>query len=290
MKHKYCLIPRYRRLMPTVSPRAWPWSASNSPEPFPDGAWVQSLAAIHPLSLDDEVKKVDSLSLRDLKSWLQGQDVELEDGSTETLESWLAKSRMTPVEERLAFLLPGELANPNRLVDLAISGMPIIPVRMDGVCRVWTDVIDGREVSPGIHHITLARTDGWWETTWLGLPDMEQAQSMTRWLNDGMGTAWRWSKIAEGQLSLHIGEIIYPPNPEMVNWNGEIEKVESKAPSRSGPLLDWSEIKVILFTRQGCYDNRGRLARCCHIRQRQFHTDMFRRGSAKQWDEIIDIG
>jgi hypothetical protein len=74
-----------------------------------------------------------------------------------------------------------------------------------------------------------------------------------------------------------------------MEWDGEIESVSAAPPPLSGPKLSWSDVKVILFTRQGCYDNRGKLARCVHIKQRQFHDDMFRRGSAKVWNNILDL-
>jgi len=270
--------------MSSSPPRAWPWTASSSPEPYPESAWIQSLEEIHPIALQSIEKE--SLTLEELISWLATQQFE---GEQTTIEEWLDCNNFSSLTERTPFLLQGELANPYRLADLRISGMPIIPVRMDGIARVWTDVIDGREVSPGIHHVTLARTKGWWETTWLGFADKKQALTMTEWLNDGRGTNWRWSTIGEGSLSLTFDFPTHSPNLGDMEWDGEIESVSAPPPPLSGPKLSWLDVKVILFTRQGCYDNRGKLARCAHIKQRQFHDDMFRRGSAKVWNNILDL-
>ena len=270
------------------SPRAWPWSAASSPEPFPEVAWVQSMQMMHGIELNEEIKDLSEISIEELVNWMVECKVYLKDGEIK-LGEWLSVNEKSAMEERTPFLLCGELANPYRLVDLGISGMPIIPIRMDGICRVWTDVIDGREVRPGIHHVTLARTKGWWEGTWVGFADKEQARIMTEWLNDGRGTAWRWAKLAEGEISIQFGDAISTPEPAQISWDGEIESVLIEAPPRTGPVIERSGVKAILFTKQGCYDNRGKLARCAHIKQRQFHDEMFRRGSAGIWNEIIDI-
>lgn len=274
--------------MQISSPRAWPWSAASSPEPFPEHAWMQTLSAIHPLIWADLNTELDLFTHEQLVEWLNNCEMITEDGNI-SIQKWLEENNKAPINERIPFILCGELGNPHRLVDLGISGMPIVPIRMDGICRVWTDVIDGREVSPGIHHVTLARTKGWWECTWLGFASKDDARKMTEWLNDGFGTNWRWSTLAEGKVSIHMGEKLYPPSENMISWDGSTECVEGEIPETTGPEIELSALKAILFTRQGCYDNRGRLARCAHIKQRQFHDSMFRRGSSKQWNEIIDI-
>ena len=275
-------------IMQNSSPRAWPWSAASSPEPYPEQAWVQSLRMMHGIVLDEGIKNKTEVTMDEILNWMAESKVILENEEMK-LEEWFSANGKSPVAERTPFLLCGELANPYRLVDLGISGMPIFPVRMDGICRVWTDVIDGREVQPGIHHVTLARTTGWWETTWIGLADKEQARVMTEWLNGGRGTAWRWARLAEGELSIHFGEVLFSPQYDQVSWDGEKESVLIEAPPRTGPVIEKSGVRAILFTKQGCYDNRGKLARCVHFKQRQFHDEMFRRGSAGIWNEIIDI-
>jgi len=275
-------------IMQNTSPRAWPWSAAGSPEPYPEQAWVQNLRKMFGIELNNDIKQQTKVTGDELLDWLAECTVTLEDEEIK-LGEWLSANGKSAVADRTPFLLCGELANPYRLVDLGISGMPIIPVRMDGICRVWTDVIDGREVQPGIHHVTLARTTGWWETTWMGFADKEQARIMTEWLNDGRGTAWRWAKLAEGEISIHFGGALYSPEHNQISWDGECESIHIEPPKITGPIIERSRVRAILFTKQGCYDNRGKLARCANIKQRQFHAEMFRRGSAGIWNEIIDI-
>ena len=274
--------------MKISSPRAWSWSAASSPEPYPEHAWLQTLSKIYPLIIDDSIRNESDLTQEELLDWLSNCNILTEDGEIQ-LAKWLDENQKNPIEERIPFILCGELGNPHRLVDLGISGMPMVPIRMDGICRVWTDVIDGREVSPGIHHVTLARTEGWWESSWLGFASKDEARKMTEWLNDGIGTNWRWATLAEGKISIHLGDKLLPPSENLMSWDGKTERVEQNAPELTGPKLEIAGLKAILFTRQGCYDNRGKLARCAHIRQRQFHDSMFRRGSSKQWNDIIDI-
>ena len=147
--------------------------------------------------------------------------------------------------------------------------------------------MDSREVQPGIHHVTLARTEGWWERTLLAIPDIEQMRKMTDWLNAGSITDWRWSKLAEGSIHITPAESLQAPTQDMLTWDGDFERVEQTAPKPQGPALDLSEVTVPLFTRQGIYDHRGRIARCVHFPQRKFHNDLYRRGSSKPWNSVI---
>ena len=43
--------------------------------------------------------------------------------------------------------------------------MPIFIARLENLCRTYSDGLDSRMIQPGIHHITLARSEGWWEKT-----------------------------------------------------------------------------------------------------------------------------
>lgn len=272
--------------MQVSSPRGWPYTVGSSPEPLPSSAWVQSLRLMHPLSTD-VLPSGDNISAADLLSWVGKHSITLEEGEGGTLEEWLIENDMTPISERRLVLVVGELANPYRITDLGISGIPIIPVRIDGVARTWTDTMDSREVQPGVHHITLARTKGWWERTLLALPDIDQLRKMTTWLNDGSATNWRWFKLAEGSIHIAPDQELRAPTQEMLQYDGEIEWVEGKAPEPNGPSLDLNDVTVILHTRQGIYDHRGRIARCVHYPQRLFHNDVYRRGSAKLWNDVI---
>ena len=50
------------------------------------------------------------------------------------------------------------LANPYRLADINAPTMPIIPVRIENICRTWADNLDARDVNPGVHHVTIVRS------------------------------------------------------------------------------------------------------------------------------------
>ncbi len=229
----------------------------------------------------------DEISAAELLTWVGDHTVIDEGGPAGGLEDWLASKNATSLAERRLFLAVGEMANPYRLADIGITGMPIIPVRIDGLSRTWIDTLDSREVQPGVHHVTLARTEGWWERTLLALPDIEQMRKMTDWLNAGSTTAWRWCKLAEGSIHITPDENLLAPTREMLVWDGDFERVEESAPKPLGPALNLSEVTVPLFTQQGIYDHRGRIARCVHYPQRKFHNELFRRGSAKPWNSVI---
>jgi hypothetical protein len=80
-----------------------------------------------------------------------------------------------------------------------------------------------------------------------------------------------------------------PPTTENMIWDGHFESVEIEAPEFNGSEIDLKQVIVPIHANYGCYDNRGRLARCVHIGQREFHDTMFRRGSSKKWSDILDI-
>ena len=169
-------------VMKVGSPRGWPYSASSSPDPLPKSAWVQDLRVMYPLA-NDASPEGDEISAADLLAWVGGLTVIDEEGPASDLNAWLTANNATAIAERRLFLVVGELANPYRLADIGITGMPIIPVRIDGLTRTWIDALDSREVQPGVHHVTLARTEGWWERTLLALPDTGQLKKITAWLN-----------------------------------------------------------------------------------------------------------
>ena len=78
-----------------------------------------------------------------------------------------------------------------------------------------------------------------------------------------------------------------PPQAHDVEWDGTKEHVAATMPSPTGPAISQSDLIAMVHTRQGCYNNRGRLARCAHIQQRPFHDNLFRRGSSFRWDQIL---
>jgi hypothetical protein len=82
---------------------------------------------------------------------------------------------------------------------------------------------------------------------------------------------------------------LIPPNLEDISWNGIDEKVTVDMPAPNGPELDLSTIMIPINTRTGCYNSRGRVIRCAHYPQTEFHEKLFRRGSSFKWDQILNF-
>ena len=74
-----------------------------------------------------------------------------------------------------------------------------------------------------------------------------------------------------------------------LNWDGVKETISVGSPAPTGPSLDLSNVMVPIHTKWGCYDSRGKIIRCSHVNQRDFHTNYFRRGSSKKWQDILKI-
>lgn len=274
------------------SPRAWMYSPNASPEPLPKVAWLHNMSSIFPISTDKDFTIGDAnkeIDRERVTKWVGSHTIIGKKGeSLGSIDEWLSNNSKTPMSERMMLIVPGELGNPYRLADIGITDLPIIPIRMDGICRTYTDVMDGREIQPGVHHITLARSKGWWEKTQLAFPDKNQARKMSEWINNGRGTNWLWQTLDEGIISIGNDLELESPSREMLEWDGEEEWVEKAAPPISGPIINLNDITVFLHTRQGIYNHRGRVARCVHYPQRVFHLELYRRGSATQWDAAIN--
>ena len=173
------------------SPRAWMYSPNASPEPLPKVAWLHNMSSIFPISTDKDFTIGDAnkeIDRERVTKWVGSHTIIGKKGeSLGSIDEWLSNNSKTPMSERMMLIVPGELGNPYRLADIGITDLPIIPIRMDGICRTYTDVMDGREIQPGVHHITLARSKGWWEKTQLAFPDKNQARKMSEWINNGRG-------------------------------------------------------------------------------------------------------
>lgn len=117
---------------------------------------------------------------------------------------------------------------------------------------------------------------------------VEQMKHMVAWLDQGRKGTWKPVRPAEGGLYFEPQQI-NPPGVDEIQWDGHREVVESTPPEITGPQIDLKTVMTPVHTNYGCYDNRGRLARCAHIGQRDFHDNMFRRGSSKKWNDILDI-
>ena len=265
------------------TPRLWPYEPSNSPLPMPPQPVVFSQKELH--WIQSEPLTSELMSIDELKSAVAGWKTH----SGITVEAILQQEGAPSMNDRQLILLLGELANLSRLADIGAGTMPMINVRIDDVCRTWTDTLDSRMMIPGVHHVTVARTHGWWEATHLGFATLPQIRQLVEHLDDRSRGKWKPGKLAEGQVHvLHDATLMAPSVDDLV-WDGESERVEIDRPPFDGPALPIGEIFTPIHTRQGCYNHRGRLARCVHHLHRAFHNNIFRRGSARQWDDVISV-
>ena len=147
--------------MKVSNARGWPLSVGSSPETLPTTAWMQSKRTVHPMETDRRLSG-DVVGSNEILEWVNSHSLIDENDVTVSIQHFLEQNGATPMAERRLFLVAGELGNPYRLSDIGIAMMPVIPIRLDGICRTWIDTMDSREVQPGVHHVTLARTDGWW--------------------------------------------------------------------------------------------------------------------------------
>ena len=171
---------------------------------------------------------MDSMKLPALREWIGGHT--LPDGSkiNDTIN----------LDQCVPMLLIGELSNPCRLNDIGIEKLPIIPVRIEHLARTWADGLDAREVQPGVHHVTLASSPGWWELTHLTLAPLSDLKTMTSWLNNGRQGTWKPVKLAEGNVRIIEEYAIIPPAVSSMNWDGECETVNEAMPKIKGPELE----------------------------------------------------
>ena len=268
--------------LPTTA-RMWPYEPSNSPLPLPPQPVVFTQQNLH--WIHSEPIEAQSMTSDEIKQSVAGWKTD--DGLT--IEAILQQEGAPPMKDRALILLLGELANPRRLADLYAEPLPIINVRIDDICRTWTDSLDARMINPGVHHVTVARTPGWWESAHLGFATIPQVRHLMEGLEDRSRGSWKPGKLAEGQVHVLYDATLAPPTDEDLAWDGETERVEIQRPPFDGPELPLNEMFTPLHTRQGCYNHRGRLARCAHYLHRAFHNNLFRRGSARQWDDVISI-
>ena len=259
------------------SPRLWANPPGNSPLPLPSQPMFFTSAELSEMSFP-EMPETDSLDLGGLKEYV----------GKFTLENGKMVKDVIDLDKRRPLLIVGELANPYRLCDLMAPDMPIIPVRLESVCRTWADNLDARDIQPGIHHVTLARSPGWWERSFITLLELADMKKLVAWLDGPFSNTWAPKRLAEGVIRLENDMGLLPPTIEDISWDGVEEKVEVDIPAPNGPALDLSTIMVPINTRSGCYNSRGRVIRCAHYPQTEFHDNLFRRGSSFKWDQMLN--
>ena len=265
------------------SPRLWPYSPASSPVALPETDLLHTPEATWALT-PTATPPDEAMDLAGLRAWVATYTNA--DGTA--LPEVLKTQDAAPLDERWPLLLLGELANPYRLAALRCETVPILRVRLSDLCRTWTDGQDARHIQPGLHHVTLARSRGWWEVAHLGLLTRPEMKRLTMWLAEDRPGVWKAVRPAEGRLHVEIGSL-EPPTRDDIEWDGAEERVERSAPPFTGPEVDLSNVMVPVHVRRGCYDHRGRLARCVHYPQREFHENVFRRGSAYDWEDVLDV-
>ena len=259
------------------SPRLWPNPPGNSPLPLPSKAIFFSSREISDIQAP-KMPEGEQIGLSELREFI-GEHT-FEDGSKVSDQIDVLKCR--------PLLIAGELANPYRLCDIAAPKMPIIPVRLENICRTWADNLDARDISPGIHHVTIVRSPGWWENTFITLLEPSEMKRIVQWLDGSRANTWAPKRLAEGIIRLESDLELRPPSFEQLSWDGVEEKVIPEMPKANGPALDLATIMVPINTRIGCYNSRGRVNRCSHFAQTEFHENMFRRGSSFKWSDMIN--
>ena len=260
------------------SPRLWANPPGNSPLPLPSKAMFFTMSQLDEMEFP-KMPNLDSINLEQLREYIGS--FELENGTTVSQNIDLSKRR--------PLLIAGELANPYRLCDIMAPDLPIIPVRLEGVCRTWADNLDPRDIQPGVHHVTLARSPGWWERSFITLLELPDMKKLVAWLDGSSANTWSPKRLAEGIIRLENNMELMSPDLGDISWDGIEEKVTVDIPTPNGPELDLSTIMIPINTRTGCYNSRGRVIRCVHYPQTEFHEKLFRRGSSFKWDQILNF-
>ena len=165
--------------MENASPRLWTYTPSNSPVALPKDPLFFNSSELLTLQVPHNTPE-EVLSGKNLQDYCASFV-----SDKGTVDELLSLHESPPMTQRRPFLLLGELANPYRLQDIGVGPMPIFTVRMTDLCRTYADALDNREVVPGVHHITLARTEGWWERSHIGMATVEQMKHMVAWLDQG---------------------------------------------------------------------------------------------------------
>ena len=263
------------------SPRLWLYNPNTSPLPLPQSSFLYTDSKIYSIQNDEFPNG--EVPISDIRKEIAKIDI---DGKR--LDSKLSEMGQASLDERFPILLLGELANPWTLSNLKLGAIPIFSAVIENLCRVWSDGLDSRYSNPGVHHVTLARSENWCENTYVGFATKIQMKKMFEWLDNGVKGSWKPAKITEGVIRLSNFEVEEIPK-SAVTYNGEAEIVDYQIPTIEGSILPLAELFIPLHTRRGSYNNRGKLARVQHFNQRDFHNNLFRKGSSFPFDQVLNI-
>jgi hypothetical protein len=266
--------------MEKMSASMWQYTPNNSPLPLPKSSFIVSNNEF--LSLDLPLIGEHEISIESIKEAIGNAMV-----GQEKVSQHLTNHAAPAMNDRRPLLLLGELANPFQLARLGLGIIPVVTVRIRDLCRTYADSLDPRMIQPGVHHITMARSKGWWEKTHLGFVTVQQMKTMIQWLGNGGSTDWRPVKPNEGEIMLEFDSELRHPTMESLSMEGNIEICTDVEPDQNGPKFEVSQVIVPVHTRHGCYDSRGKIIRCYHVGQRDFHTNYFRKGSFMKWQDIL---
>lgn len=263
------------------SPRLWLYNPNTSPLPLPRGSFLYT---------DSKIFTMENIPHDEIENNLHNIRTEVAKVSVDgvRLDSKLSSLGQDGIENRFPILLLGELANPWTLSNLKLGAIPVFTAVLENLCRVWSDGLDSRYSNPGVHHVTLARSENWCENTFVGFATKPQMKKMFEWLDNGIKGSWKPAKITEGGVRLSDLEVEQIPS-HAVTYDGEVEIVDSQIPKINGTEIPLTDLFVPLHTRRGSYNNRGKLARVQHYNQRDFHNNLFRKGSSFPFDQVLNI-
>ena len=153
--------------MEKINASMWQYAPNNSPHPLPKTSFIVSNQEFHTLDLPPMAEH--ESSIEGIKEAIANAMV-----GQEKVSQHLSNHTAPAMADRRPLLLLGELANPFQLARLGLGIIPVVTVRIRDLCRTYADSLDSRMIQPGVHHITMARSKGWWEKTHLGFVTVQQ--------------------------------------------------------------------------------------------------------------------
>ena len=135
--------------MDKMNTSMWQYAPNNSPLPLPKVPFVCSNFDLQPLQFSLDM--TEEITLKQLQDSVDSAMLD-----KTTLGEFLQSNFAPSMNERMPILLLGELANPFQLSRLKLGIIPVVNVRLQGLCRTYADGLDARMIRPGVHHITLS--------------------------------------------------------------------------------------------------------------------------------------